>query len=211
MVVLGEVDAAQGTGRRLKGAGPRVLGFLVRAALLYLVLLWPWLGLERGYEVVYREALHHVVKILPLDTSISLWECTAPDPRISTCVQYTDSASGEVRKNAHRGGRMAFLSTVFLAALILATPIRRPYRLQALLLGQGVFAVYVALRVATHLYGQFTSNPLAWLPLALSDRKLLVFAVSHPPWYIAPVVVWVVTVAHRVHAELIAPAPERQS
>lgn len=71
--------------------------------------------------------------------------------------------------------------------------------------------MYVALRVSTHFYGQFTSNPLAWLLLPLSERQLLVFALSHPPWYIAPVVVWVVAVAHRVHAELIAPAPERQS
>lgn len=180
-----------------------MLGFLLRTVVIFGLLVGPWLDLQHAYSLVYRVALARFVEVLPLDRPVWLRECRASEPRIDTCVQYLDEVTGEIRTNVHRGGHLAFMATALLVALVLATPIRWLHRCAALLIGMFALCGYLALRLGAHFCLQFASQPLSWFPLSLPDRNLLLFVVAYPPWYLAPVLIWVAGVSRRVYLELV--------
>jgi len=201
-----------------------ILQFLLLFLLVYAVLIAPWPGLQRGYGVGFRSVMHCVVAVLGLANRVYLPAVDRAGPETEIAertyawhplvyrielrpleganlwVLHRNPGTGMVQVKLYRGGDLAYMATAFLIALTLATPLRWRSRFVALLVSLVCFDAYLVARLTAHFALVYSLDPFPGLPFPVLKHRLL-GSVAYLQWYVMPIFVWALAVAHPVYTE----------
>jgi hypothetical protein len=185
-----------------------LIGFFVRFALLYILLIIPWPPIENAYAGAYRYVLNGVARDLDLERGIWL----RPNPRVSPAndSQIVRASGMRARTFPHSSRYPAYASTAFLIALTLATPVRWSRRLTSLLWGLLILNQLLALRMVVTFLILDDPGPAL---LDESFTKRFLFAskageASGSLWYVIATAIWALLMFRSVFREALAPAGE---
>lgn len=181
-----------------------IAGFFVQLGLLYALLIAPWPGLR----AVYRDAV----------VSAGGWAFDSPAfPWRVDFVSHSENPKNDLRVYvADRWGPtrigidfrsrvMAYIPTVMLASLILATPIAWPRRARALFWGLFLIHGFIAFRLAVAIF-YAASHPVFgesafWQTIFAQAASFFSFTPALS--YIIPVIIWMAVTLRREDLSLI--------
>ena len=192
-----------------------IAGFLVRTLLLYGALCIPWPGLQTAYSVVYRRVAavlfgsfgqNGVVEFSPAPDAIGA---------VDTEIIIRNRASGSFAVSPHAPRRAAYLPTVVVTALVLATPLPWPRRWRSLLWALAGVHAYVALRLAVTIAHGFDgtapwclySLPAFWSGVLAVAYEILAASPTTP--FLVAVLVWAVVTFRSGGLRVLAPPAGR--
>lgn len=187
-----------------------VLGFALRFALAYALLVLAWPVVRPAYGAFYC-ALGNVV-FQGGDGEVRFARKERIDPQQGFDVEVVMTKRGVPgKKNVMSSSSRltGYLPTVSLVALVLATPIAWRRRRRALLWGLLLVHVFVALRMGIPIVRDF-SNPNAiqvyypggfgrWA-LGIAERAFLRAPAS---WFVVPILIWILVAFRRDDRELL--------
>ena len=191
-----------------------IAGFVVRFALVYAILMAPWPGLAAAYGSFYSAAGELLFGSKQSESSVRFVRvdpARSPDPtwqqdtmillaiRGEPVGHRTVPPFGTQRSSRYTG----YVPTAILIALVLATPIPWRRRAYALVLGVVLVSAFAALMVAAWIHGWFllqesivrSEHSAGWSLLARGAMSLLEIDSYMGPYYVAPVLVWLLVVA----------------
>lgn len=189
----------------------RVWAFLLRFLVVYVLLMLPWPESDDAYRALFIGTGRVVFRSFAGADALDI-------ERLDEHGQTTDTRLWVERRDA--GGRVwtdvsctqvAYLPTVVLVSLILATPIPSRRRGWALLYGFILVHLFIALRVGAmliyaanlNLLGADPGNATLWTSTVAAAMKF--FSVGQGVSYVAPVLIWMLVALHREDLALVLP------
>jgi len=185
--------------------------FLLKAALIYAVLMIPWPGVREGYRAGFRAVGNVMFSSLKGGmASVRFEPYGEPDPHKDTEL---------VLRKPPRSGRteigvdyLSYRPTAFLVALVLATPVPWRRRSLALLVGLVFINLFIAFRVWLRVFDALSDGNVLSV-YALSEfwknvvRMGVTVLVRAPvPTYIVPAFVWLLVSFRRGDLQALAGA-----
>jgi len=180
-----------------------ILLFVVKCAVLHALFVTPWPGVAEGYRRLFREAgngLFHrvgdasVVRFQKIDRGLE-----GKDTRVRL-ENRRDRRAGALEIRAMYWG---YRPTVFLIALILATPIPWARRGRALVWGLLWINVFIGLRLWLRVMDAFCDPDMLGL-YTISDvlrsmlhGLMLVISLAPATTYVVPLVIWILVTFRR--------------
>jgi len=137
--------------------------FFLRFALIYVVLLLPWPGVEGAYAHFFQAGGNFLFASFGSQGLVLFQPHVETNRQEDTLISFTKQELVNEKREAHAGrgftdSRYAgYMETIFLLALILATPIRR--KRWSLFWGLILIHAFIAFRVALLLLYFFNSYP----------------------------------------------------
>ena len=153
-----------------------VLGFVVRAMIVYGVLVAPWPGLREGYANGFRFAAGMAFGHFGRDGLVSFHPLSGNDSGMDTQIRLGKRGEPYIGPIKHNTRIADYLPTSCVIALVIATPIPWSRRWKALLWGLVCVHAFIALRMTLNLVrwycedrvwslydvGPFTHKVLIW-------------------------------------------------
>lgn len=181
-------------------ATDRMLGFIIRLAIGYALLVVPWPGLRDIYATAFRACGNVVfasfgssgsVKFVAADYTKNKWDCETH--------LYRQGRDGYWRmgQNSRYTG---YLPTITLIVLVLATPVTWSRRGTALVWGLLLVHLFVALRLAVSLVYGFRFIELFVYGPSINravDITYEVVAISTVTSHVIPALIWVLVMFRR--------------
>ena len=187
------MNAATGSARL---AQRRILGFVLRTALLYGAFLAVWPSIHGPYARTFRRAGNALLgQFSPTTQTRFRTNAERPhqDVKVILIAEQHSRRRPTVGINSQRIG---YYPTAFLLALLLATPGLWPRRLWKIPAGLVVIHAFILLRVYlmllhsfTYRFGTFRAID-AWIPDAMLDMSVLWIFDETTSSYLAGLLVW---------------------
>lgn len=174
-----------------------ILGFFVRAALIYAVLLLPWLHGADAYRFAVRSVCNVLMhRIAGGQASVGLKPLNDSNYAVDTAVRFENYRTGAGGNATWKLSELGYRPTAFLMALVVATPLPWRRRGAALLWGLLWVSGFVALRIGIKVLDALSEpNELAiyelgrfWKPSLKVALNVLVRSAAS--WYIVPALIW---------------------
>ena len=180
-----------------------VAGFFIRCMLIYGLLIIPWTGAMDAYRWIFRHVGNALFYRVGSAGTVHFEKLSAADHARDTTLRLTNkrvgSSAGMDIKSVYTGYR----PTIFMVALVLATPISWSRRGWALMWGLLWVSAFVAFRVWLRIVDAFSNDDViaiyalgpAWKGAVQALMKILVL--SPAPGYIIPAVIWMLVTIRR--------------
>ena len=175
--------------------------FFFLSALCYGVLMAPWPGLMDAYRTAFRTCGSWLFGSFGSRGSVQFEPLSSADHSLDTTLV--------LRKGRLRGsmdinsGYVGYRPTAFLIALVLATPVRWPRRLAALLAGLVLVDVFIAFRLWLSIFNAYSDDNLLALyslsPFWKSALRGTVLVLFRAPagHYVVPMFIWMLVTFRR--------------
>ena len=179
-----------------------IAGFFSRFLLIFVLLMAPWPGLNEVYAAFFQAGGNALFAHFGAAGTVH-FAPLAENPRHHTHLALRNQRTRVESVFTVDSRLLGYKPTVFVLALVLATPIPWSRRLRALLWGVVLVNAYVALRVGVYLLATFSEgNSLALFapgPVARSalDHVHWVVVLSFSGSLILPLPVWVLVTFRR--------------
>jgi hypothetical protein len=183
----------------------RLIGFFLRALVIYVLLMLPWPGWREAYAAWYRAAAEVVLQSFAAEAAISVEPLTGSDPsRDTVIIADVWQLKKHVRVKFKTSCRyVGYTPKVVFAALVLATPIPWRRRLRALVLGLVILGVLAACELVGVVLYSHDWDP-ALTPFVFGPISQKVFALFYELFHLTPfartaeaAVVWLVVTLRR--------------
>ena len=136
----------------------RIGGFFLRLLVIFVVLIVLWPGLKKAYGSFFQAGGNVLFTRFGSEGRVHFGPLTPVAPDGDTEVTLRNRRTQADSTYVVDSRTLGYKPTVFMLALILATPIPWPRRLWAVLWGFLLINVYVALRVGVFLLTVFSGN-----------------------------------------------------
>jgi hypothetical protein len=173
-----------------------IAGFALRVVVVYGVLAVPWSGIRNAYGALYRTAAD--LGFGPFfDGRLRFEPIPSAEDGKDTRIRLRDHINPATRLSLPHDSRLtAYLPTIELIALVLATPVSWSRRGVALAWGLLAMHAFIALRIAVILAYMHHHADLGWTGrTARLFQELL--AVAPTPGFIVPVIIWAAVMLRR--------------
>ena len=194
---------------KAKGVAPPTLGFVVRFAVMFGLLIAPWPGWNQAYGEYFRgfgqwifsgESDARVVMFAPLaqpgdglDTQVSVADRTQLDA----------NGRGPIKRTGLESRSLGWLPTALTAALILATPIPWGRRVAALCAGVVLIHLFIAFSLLIWIWDNSPdvfSGTLSDLWKLITSELSYAFVTQLGISFTIPVLIWVLVTFKRQDA-----------
>jgi len=176
-----------------------LIGFVVRVALLYMVMAWPWSIVTRAYASAYRSVCNACFSSMVSGGSVHFQPISEPKRDYDSEILFVNTRTGAKQLALASSRDPAYLQTAFVIALVLATPL--PWRRRFLSLGASLVLVHLVIlaKVCLTLVHGLNRGQVAVLHLshgvervvALANREAVNDIVSV---LMIPVLIWMVVI-----------------
>ncbi len=188
----------------------RISVFFLVSLVLYGVFIVPWPGVMDGYRWCFRKAGTLLLGSIGDSGTVAFEALPATDHAADTrLVLRNRRAPGANAPFPFKASLVGYRPTIFLLALVLATPIAWSRRWRALLWGLLWVNVFVAFRVWLLLVNAFSNeNPLAVYSFSpffksLFEPLVAVMFLSPATHYTAPAFIWLLVTFRRGDIEAL--------
>jgi hypothetical protein len=194
--------------------------FVLKLAFWYALILLPWIGGAKGYASAFRTTGNVLFRTFGSSGRVYFNPLPAGKERDTEIVLENTKIRGAKGTMDANSRRMGFMSTAFVTALVLATPIPWRRRLPALAWALLLISVFVAFKMYLQLVNAFSdNNVLAIYQLSGFTKTMVtvlikIFSMSPVTAYIAPVLIWVLVTLRRddfAGLAVFRPAPKTQA
>ncbi len=170
-----------------------VRAFALRLAIVYVLLVCPWPGVEKGFSTLYRGTANLLFGATGLAEYFHMGVPAVLHPRGDVELAVTNPQTG-ARVRIEYGSRdWAFLSLAAGAALTLAVPSPWPGRLRSGTVLMGLIFLFVVVRIAVAgVYGLGSVGAIGMNPAALkvTGNFMLAFSATPIASFVVPVLLW---------------------
>ncbi|MEK6675157.1 MAG: hypothetical protein AABZ47_05815 [Planctomycetota bacterium] len=172
-----------------------VLAFFVKFVVVFGVLVWPWTVVTERYPDYFRALGNGFLSTLG-SSAVCRVEAGKAGEATETVLKTIHAKSSVAKRRGVSSYRAGFVPTVFVAALVLATPVRWKRKLLSLLLGLVLMQLFIAFRLLLSALYDFawTHEPPLFIPGLVTGYLLsaafYLFVVSAVGSFIMPVFIW---------------------
>ena len=181
----------------------RVAGFFLPLVIIYVLLAIPWPGLQEAYAAAFRVVGSKLFPSYGPDGAIRFRSVPVSAGMVDLEIDFANRQTKGQALVSHSARLTAYLPTVQVIALILATPIPWSRRFKALALGLVLVNLFVLLRLWIVILNIFSSDrPVAVISLspfwkAVLDTTYRVGVVWATCSFVVPIFIWILVAIRR--------------
>jgi hypothetical protein len=191
--------------------------FGIRLAIVYVLLVLPWPGINSGFSALYRGSANLLFGIAGLENYFHMGVPAVQHPRGDVELVASNPQTGARLRIEYGSRDWAFLSLAAGLALTLAVPSPWPGRLRSGVLLMGLMLLFLVVRIAVAgIYGLGSVGAISMSPVALKlmGNFMLAFSATPISSFVVPVLLWLLVICRwfdfgilsRMEAQDIGPA-----
>jgi hypothetical protein len=167
--------------------------FVIRLAIVYVLLVLPWPGINSGFSTLYRSSSNLLFGVAGLGEYFHTGVPAVQHPRGDVELAVTNPQTGARLRIEYGSRDWAYLSLAAGLALTLAVPSPWPGRLRSGILLMGLILLFVLARIAVAgIYGLGSLGAIRMSPAALKalGNFMLGFSATPISSFVVPVLLW---------------------